>query len=45
MNFQWVMLDFLHRIALGFCSVLALLAMMAVGLRRRNLRTVRPRRR
>jgi hypothetical protein len=45
MTVQWALLDFFHRIAVGFCSVLALLAVMGIGLRRRTLRTVRPRRR
>lgn len=45
MSFPWVMIDFLHHIALGFISVLALLTVLAIGLRRRTLRPVRPRRR
>lgn len=45
MTVQWALLDFLHRIALGFCSVLALLMVLSIGLRRRTLRPVRPRRR
>ena len=45
MTVQWALLDFLHRIAVGFCLVLAVLAVMSIGLRRRTLRPVRPRRR
>jgi hypothetical protein len=45
MTVQWALLDFFHRIAIGFCFVLGLLAVLSIGLRRRNLRPVRPRRR
>jgi len=45
MTLQWTLLDFLHHVALGFVSVLAVLTILAVGLRRRTLRTIRPRRR
>jgi hypothetical protein len=45
MQVQWVLLDFLHRVAIGFFSVLALITILSIGLRRRTLRTVRPRRR
>lgn len=45
MDVQWTLIDFMHRIAVGFAMVLAVLTVMGIGLRRRNLRTVRPRRR
>ena len=45
MGVQWVLLDFMHRVAVGFFSVLAIITILAVGLRRRTLRTIRPRRR
>jgi len=39
------MLEFMHRVAIGFFSVLGLITLLGIGLRRRSLRTVRPRRR
>lgn len=45
MQVQWVLLDFFHRVAIGFFSVLAIVTILSIGLRRRTIRTVRPRRR
>jgi hypothetical protein len=45
MQVQWVLLDFFHHVAIGFFSVLAIVTILSIGLRRRTIRTVRPRRR
>ncbi len=45
MEVQWALLDFFHRVAVGFFLVLGLVTILSIGLRRRTLRTVRPRRR
>ena len=45
MEVQWALLDFFQRVAIGFFSVLAIVTILSIGLRRRSLRTVRPRRR
>jgi len=45
MQVEWVLLDFFHRVAIGFFSVLAIVTILSIGLRRRTIRTVRPRRR
>ena len=45
MDLQWALLDFFHRVAVGFFLALGLVTILSIGLRRRTLRAVRPRRR